>query len=371
MRLPDECVALSAQFTGGYPAETRVAGERLTLRALLSQPRGSRVKTPGTCQRERGREMPWRVDDGDIGKASTPRSGSARASLLVVLMAAGAGILLLRLGSGHTPPSQRFASRPEFDTWAAVIAAELAAASVVGIAAWPAFLALGRATGRRAVIGTLGTWLAVGLMLGWLGPHRFSAKASLWLVDLRLAVVNIAVGGLMIPAFAGLVLAQTRLRTLRRETPTQVAEGSAGSLIVELLWMRTAMLRFLTGFAVVISGAVLAAGALRAAVLADGLATAQELPATEVLIYGGVFTVGTALIFVPSYMAWQDAVAYLRDQLFPIPANGMPSRDWTQGRNDFDTMLSARSSAGSVFTAAFGILAPLAGSLLTTLIPTS
>ena len=108
----------------------------------------------------------------------------------------------------------------------------------------------------------------------------------------------------------------------------------------------------------------------RAVLLADGLAPAK-FPAIEILIYGGVFTAVSALIFVPSYLAWQDAVGYVRDQLFPVPANGIPSHDWSQGRGDFDTMLSARSSAGSVFTAAFGILAPLAGSLLTALIPTS
>jgi hypothetical protein len=291
------------------------------------------------------------------------------ASLLAALAAAGAGMLLLWLGSGHTPASQRFVDRPQFDIWAAVVAALLAAASAIGVAAWPAFRVLARATGRRAVIGAFGTWLAVGLVL-LVGPGRLGTEASLWQAKLRLGVVTVAVGVLNIPSFFGLVLAQTRLRTLRRGTLTEVAEGRAGSVVVELLWLRTALLRFLTGFAVIVTGATLGAGALRAVLLADGLAPAKA-PGTEILAYGGFLTALSALIFVPSYLAWQDAVAYLRDQLFPFPANGMPSHDWSQGRSDFDAMLPARSSAGSVFTAAFGILAPLAGGLLTALISPS
>jgi hypothetical protein len=313
--------------------------------------------------------MPWPLDDGEMGHESTPRSGSGMASLLVALAAAGAGMLLLRLGSGHTPASEHFADSPQFDIWTAVVTGLLAAASAIGVSAWPAFRTLARATGRRAVIGAFGIWLAVGLLLA-VGSGGLSAEASLWLAQLRIGMVSVAVGALNIPSFFGLVLAQTRLRTLRRGTLTDVAEGRAGSVVVELLWLRTALLRFLTGFAVIVTGATLAAGALRAVLLADGLAPAKA-PVTEVLAYGGFLTALSALIFVPAYLAWQNAVAYLRDQLFPFPANGMPSHDWSQGRSDFDTMLSARSSAGSVFTAAFGILAPLAGSLLTALIPTS
>jgi hypothetical protein len=313
--------------------------------------------------------MPWPLDDGEMGGESTPPSGSGVACLLVALAAAGSGMLLLRLGSGHTPASQRFADLPEFDTWSGMVTVWLAAASAIGVAAWPAFRALAQATGRRAVIEVLGLWIAIGLLL-IVQPRTVSAEASLWLAQLRLSVLSVAAGILCSPTFFGLVLAQMRLRTLRRGTLTEVAEGGAGSVVIELLWLRTALLRFLTGFAVIVTGATLGAGALRAVILADGVAPGQA-PVTATLAYGATLTALSALIFVPSYLAWLDTVTYLRDQLFPLPANGMPSHDWSQGRSDFETMLSARSSAASVFAAAFGILAPLAGSLLAALIPTS
>jgi len=167
-----------------------------------------------------------------------------------------------------------------------VAAAEFAAASAAAIAMWPAFRALVRATGRRATVGAVAAWLAVGLLLTP-GTRRIEnvGDSSLWLIDARLAVANAAVGLLLIPTFAGLVLAQARLRAVRGGAPSEVTSGKAGALIVELLWLRTALHRFLISFAVVISGSVMAAGAYRAVLLADGLPP-DKLPVVGILTYG-------------------------------------------------------------------------------------
>lgn len=272
----------------------------------------------------------------------------------------------MRLGSGHTADSRTFSDRPQFDVWVAVLAVVLGAAAALFVANWPAVRMLGEVAGRRAVIGALAAWLAVGLVL-MSGPRTWSAHADLWLVGVRLAVVNAAVGILLTPSFVGLALAQTRLSALRQDIPGTVASGSAGVLIIELLWLRAALQRFLVSFAIVISGALLAAGALRAVLLADGVPE-RELPVVAVLAYGGIFTAATALIFVPVYVAWQERVVGLRDQLHPVPENGLPPHEWYQARSDFDSVLSARPSAGAVLTAAFGILAPLAGSVVSSLL---
>ncbi len=149
-----------------------------------------------------------------------------------------------------------------------------------------------------------------------------------------------------------------------------MAAERAGGVVVELLWLRAALQRFLVSFGVLISSGVLATGALRGALLADGV-SADVIPGISLLTYGAFFTALAALIFVPAYVAWQGQVVDLKDNLYPVPENGLPSRDWHQARSDFDNLLSARSSAGSVFAAAFGVLAPLAGGLVTALIPTS
>jgi hypothetical protein len=301
---------------------------------------------------------------------STPPSGSGRASLLAALALAGTILLLLQLGSGHTAASRRFAARPEFDVWTWAYAAYAAAAGAVGLATLPAFRLLGQATGRRATIWAVATWPVVGLLITIFGPRVLTAHSPLWLQFGRVTVANVVCGIFVTPSFAGLLLVQTRLSALRRETPPKVAVDRAGVVVVELLWLRAALQRFLIGFGVLISAGVLAAGALRGALLADGV-SADVIPVIGILTYGGFFTGLAALLFVPAYVAWQGQVVDLRDKLYPVPENGLPSRDWHQARSDFDTLLSARSSAGSVFTAAFGILAPLAGSLVTALISTS
>jgi hypothetical protein len=165
-----------------------------------------------------------------------------------------------------------------------------------------------------------------------------------------------------------MMLVQPRLAGLRADTPALVATKRAGRAVVELLWLRAALQWFLVSFAVVITGAVLAAGAGRRALLADGV-QAQNYPLVGILIYGGVATMVSALIFVPTYIVWQQRAVDTRDRLYPVPEDGLLAQEWHQARHDFDMLLSAQRSAASVLTAAFVILTPLVGSLVTALIP--
>jgi hypothetical protein len=64
-------------------------------------------------------------------------AASGRAPLLAAIAAAGATLLLLRLGSGHTQASRRFAALPQFDVWVWVYAAEVGIAAALGIASLP------------------------------------------------------------------------------------------------------------------------------------------------------------------------------------------------------------------------------------------
>jgi hypothetical protein len=300
---------------------------------------------------------------------SIPPSGSGRASLIAALALAATTLLLLRLGSGHTAESQRFAALPEFRVWTWAYAAYAAAAAAVGLATLPAFRLLGQAAGRPATIWAVAAWAVVGLLITIFGPRALPAHSPLWLQSERVTAANLVCGIFVTPSFAGLLLVQTRLSALRRETPSRVAADRAGGVVVELLWLRAALQRFLVSFGVLISSGLLATGALRGALLADGV-SADVIPGISLLTYGAFFTALAALIFVPAYVAWQGQVVHLKDNLYPVPENGLPSRDWHQARSDFDNLLSARSSAGSVFAAAFGVLAPLAGGLVTALIPT-
>ena len=301
------------------------------------------------------------------GDGSTTASG--RAPLLGAIAAAGATLLLLRLGSGHTQASQRFAALPQFDVWIWIYAAEVGTAAALGTASFPAFRFLARTAGWRATALAVAAWPVLGVLVLLLGPHAVG-NIPLWLAASRIIAVNVIAGVFITPSFAGLLLVQTRLSALARETDSAVNEGKAGGLIVELSWLRTAMLRFLITFAAAITAGLLALGALRIAVLAFGT-PAAHVPPLRLLTYGGILTALTALIFVPAYVAWQERVSELRDTLHPVPEDGRLPHDWMQARDELDTLLPARASAGRVLATAFGVLAPLLASVVSALLSAS
>ena len=296
-------------------------------------------------------------------------AASGRVSLLAALACAGATLLLLRLGSGHTPASQRFAALPQFDVWIWIYAAEVGTAAALGIASFPAFRLLAQATGRRATVRALAVWPVLGVLVLLFGPSAVG-HIPLWLGAGRTIAVNVIAGVFITPSFAGLLLVQTRLSALARETASAVDEGKAGGLIIELSWLRTAMMRFLITFAATITAGLLALGALRLALLAFGT-PAAHVPPLRLLTYGGVLTAITALIFVPAYVAWQERVSDLRDTLHPVPEDGRTTHDWIQARDDLDTLLTARASVGRVLATAFGVLAPLTASVISALLSAS
>ncbi|MET9793620.1 hypothetical protein [Streptomyces canus] len=259
---------------------------------------------------------------------------------------------------------------PAFDTWVWAYAAEVGATVAIGTATLPVFSELAKQAGRRTTILMGFAWLVFGVLIALFGPRALNEDNPLWLGTARFLILNALTWVCITPSFAGLLLVQVRQSALAEELASAVDDGKAGPIIIELLWLRAAMRRFLLAFATAITGGVLALGALRGALLAHGT-PASDLPVLRLLTYGGVFTVTAALIFVPAYIAWQERVFALRDALHPIPDDGRPTPEWFEARDRFDTLLAARVSAGRVLTAAFGVLAPLAGSVVAALLSAS
>jgi hypothetical protein len=295
--------------------------------------------------------------------------GSGRSSLFTAVILLIIGLLLFRLGAGHTVASRRFSQRPECNLFVWITAGEMAAAAATGIAVWPVTRMLIQTTGWRALAQALVAWVVVGVLF-LLGPRALPAsKLPLWLLYQRITVATVLVGIFVAPSFVGLMLTQKRLFSLRHEMSSVVAKGTADQAIAELLWLRAAMTRFLSTFALVISGAILTAGVLRLALIANGQPS-QSLPVLGILAYGGTATALSALIFLPAYVAWQERVMWLREELYPFPQDSMsPPHTWYESRNDYDSILSVQAGAGGIFRTSFAILAPLIGSVLATLLP--
>jgi hypothetical protein len=144
--------------------------------------------------------------------------------------------------------------------------------------------------------------------------------------------------------------------------------------IGDLLYFRTVLQRSLVMLGSIIGAATLGAGALRNAAIASGFKTPEGAPVGYVLLYGALFTLVIALIYIPCYFSLQTRAKELCDLLLPIPTGPRPVDaegllDWSEKRQKLESLLRVGVGVGDSFQAAFGIFAPLASSVLLVLLP--
>jgi hypothetical protein len=171
------------------------------------------------------------------------------------------------------------------------------------------------------------------------------------------------------PAVLGLWLVHTRLRRIseRLSGPTE-PPTRAVDVLEDLLGCRRAIGTCLTVFALIVTIATVDSGAQRKAFLATGTPP-ERFPPEWVLLYGALFTALSLLLYVPAFVAWRTRCRRLIDELYPLPADVRPSADWVDGQARLTQVLGADLTVGKNLTAAFGILAPLATSVLAVAIP--
>ena len=142
---------------------------------------------------------------------------------------------------------------------------------------------------------------------------------------------------------------------------------SAGDSILELMKMRSDLRKFLICTAVVITGIMVSLGALLNSLSAYyGIG----LTSTGILVFGAVFAGLLAIISIPAYIAWQVSAQALRDDLYPLPRDGRPSKEWYQGRSKLETLLEMRVGTGQRFAVLAGIASPIIISIISVFIPT-
>ncbi|MBB5856708.1 hypothetical protein ACFQ05_27850 [Amycolatopsis umgeniensis] len=72
---------------------------------------------------------------------------------------------------------------------------------------------------------------------------------------------------------------------------------------------------------------------------------------------------------MPVLRAWKTRCVRLVDEIYPLPPDARPSEDWLAGRARLTQLLGSDTTVGKTVTAAFGILAPLAVSVLAVVLP--
>lgn len=163
------------------------------------------------------------------------------------------------------------------------------------------------------------------------------------------------------PAVLGLWLVYNRLDQVDHWLQRWPARPDG--VLSDLLAIRTDINRCLAGLSLIASTGLITATALRNAYLAHGV-RAEQFPSTSVLLFGGTITAIIALIYVPVFLAWRERATALINTVYPMPADARPTEEWMNGRARLRELVGVDTTVVKTLVTTFGVLAPLAISLL-------
>ncbi|WP_410676523.1 hypothetical protein [Amycolatopsis sp. cmx-4-68] len=72
---------------------------------------------------------------------------------------------------------------------------------------------------------------------------------------------------------------------------------------------------------------------------------------------------------MPTFFTWRTRCLLFVDQCYPLPADARPTAAGVEGRTRLISLLGADVTVAKSLTAAFGLLAPLAVSVLSVVVP--
>lgn len=301
----------------------------------------------------------WRTTFGPLGVA-------------VGLVAAG--VLTYELVTVAPAPegqSATFTTSSGYVVWRLLIVLVVLTSLVGAGVAIPIFADLRRRYPNANLIPLVTVYLAAIAVTG-LVPRRLGrvTTALSWnSLGLRVAILLVVVAVALAPA-AGLIwIVRDRVRGLAHRdvsAPTDPVDKR----IDELLALRRTLSTALGIVAGVISLTVVASGQLRLTQIAAGMVPA-DYPIALVVLYGALFASMLALLYVPVHLKWRDSAEALRDALYPIPADGRPDANWSEGRRRLSDLLTLDTGLARPLGAALSILSPFIVSLIGYFLPTS
>lgn len=264
--------------------------------------------------------------------------------------------------------NRELAGTPEFTLWSALVAATVAVYVLAFSQSAPLALRWREISGVPLWQPLMIYAVLAALVLGFLWKANAVADlppTTVVPISRTLTALGVIAVG---PSVLGLWLAYTRLRRVSDLLDGRGPATPAGAVLTELLDCRDVLRRCLAVMSLIVSTAMIDAGALRKAFLAGGAAE-DQFPAEAVLLYGSLFTGIFVLIYVPAFLAWRRRCFRLVDLLYPVPADARAGEEWTAGRTRQIQVLGADAGVAKNLTAAFGILAPLATSALSIAVP--
>jgi hypothetical protein len=311
---------------------------------------------------------------------SRQRLGRILRPALATVLAVGALLLLgwlLHQAPGVTPRGAPYRDLPAFRVWAVVCAVAIVTSFAVAVALWRSDPAWRGAAWREPERGLL-RW-APHLLYGVLVVLIYLAERAFLALDLkpplpaqvvlRLASLFVLEALAASPMVLGLWRAYgwLRERTGRLEGPNPAVRPE-GVVVGELRRVGRYAQRCLAGLAVLLTVGVVQTGVLRQALLAAGYPT-EQFPASWLLLHGAFLAAVLLLVYLPFFLAWRSYVTGLVEVFYPVPEAGLPTDDWIGDRERLERILQGNSTLKQNLSAAFGVLAPLGGSLMGLVLP--
>jgi hypothetical protein len=189
-------------------------------------------------------------------------------------------------------------------------------------------------------------------------------------VDVALRWLLLLVVGLLAsaPAVWGLWLVYLRLKELGDAVAASDSRPSAAVVVPELRTLWKYAQSCLVGLVAIAFTYVLQNGLLRKSLLSTGY-TSEQVPAAWLLLLGGFLVALSVLVYSPFFFTWSGTVARLLDAIYPLPANGLPTDQWLKDRDRVRVFLDASNTLKQNLSVLAGVLAPLGGALLSTILP--
>src|SRR5207248_9741063 len=119
----------------------------------------------------------------------------------------------------------------------------------------------------------------------------------------------------------------------------------------------------------IISLSVILYGQLRITYLAAG-ARPEDWPIAGIPLYGAFFAGLLALLYVPAHLRWRDSAEALREAQFPVPSDGRPDAEWSDGRGRLSELLLLDKGVPGTLGTVLTVGSPFLISLLGYFIPT-
>jgi len=297
-------------------------------------------------------------------RADWKRSGLAATALGA--MGFSFGIAVARVGVGETPYSAAFAKTAEFSVWSAITGFE--------VALWAICWAKANGIGReiRSRLPKTSIWPFIVVIVALVAALRFALlfypTVHTPVYGMRVRQVILQLTGILAaaPALFGIWRIQAWLRSPATEIPSPLAnvQPLSGRLITNTIFARETLKRLLLILSLMIGAVVFATGSLRSALIAAG-STPSEFPATNVVLFGALFSAMLALLFAPAYVELRELQRRIRDSISRIPDDGILPDSWHLERERLSALLQLDSSSLEAIRSATLLLGPFFTALVT------